>query len=117
MRGGQTVAQPHRQIKCLVVVHRFESSFHAHQYTITDQECLFLSDKLLAHFVQGLKQPKEERHAEQKAESIQSTGPGFTSSTNDLAPASREQPAATRPSARPTHSAHQRSRVRQGAES
>jgi len=46
--GGQTVAQPHRQIQCLVVVHGFECSFHAHQYTITDGECLFLSDKLLA---------------------------------------------------------------------
>ncbi len=47
MVGGQTVAQPHRQIECLIVVHRFECSFHAHQYTITDGECLFLSDKLL----------------------------------------------------------------------
>ena len=48
MVGGQTVAQAHRQIQCLVVVHGFECSFHAHQYTITDGECLFLSDKLLA---------------------------------------------------------------------
>ncbi len=48
MVGGQTVAQPHGQIECLVVVHRFEGSFHAHQYTITDGECPFLSDKLLA---------------------------------------------------------------------
>src|SRR2546425_3263353 len=48
MVGGQTVAQPHRQIECLVVVHGFEGSFHAHQYTITDGECPFLSDKLLA---------------------------------------------------------------------
>src|SRR5205807_1448075 len=48
MVGGQTVAQPHRQIECLVVVHGFECSFHAHQYTITDGEGLFLSDKLLA---------------------------------------------------------------------
>ena len=71
----------------------------------------------LARFVQGLKQPKEERHAERSAESIQPTGPGFTNSPNDLAPASREQPAATRLSGRPTHSAHQRSKVRQGAES
>ncbi len=47
MLGGQTVAQPHRQIECLVVVHGFEGSFHAHQYTITDGECPFLSDKLL----------------------------------------------------------------------
>src|SRR5947207_15535115 len=47
MVGGQAVAQPHRQIECLVVVHGFEGSFHAHQYIITDGECLFLSDKLL----------------------------------------------------------------------
>src|SRR2546423_8875449 len=47
MVGGQTVAQSHRQIECLVVVHGFEGSFHAHQYTITDEECPFLSDKLL----------------------------------------------------------------------
>src|SRR3989442_15716817 len=47
MVGGQTVAQSHRQIECLVVVHGFEGSFHAHQYTITDGQCLFLSDKLL----------------------------------------------------------------------
>src|SRR5437660_2453033 len=46
MVGGQTVAQPYRQIECLVVVHRFECSFHAHQYTITDAGLLF-SDKLL----------------------------------------------------------------------
>ncbi len=30
MLGGQTVAQAHRQIECLVVVHSFEGSFHAH---------------------------------------------------------------------------------------
>src|SRR5438874_2319247 len=47
MLGGQTVAQPHRQIEGLVVVHGFECSFHAHQSTITDGECPFLSDKLL----------------------------------------------------------------------
>src|SRR5437660_12695790 len=46
MVGGQTVAQPHRQFKCLVVVHRFKCSFHVHQYTITAGGLLF-SDKLL----------------------------------------------------------------------
>src|SRR5947207_10376806 len=50
MVGGQAVAQPHRQIECLVVVHGFEGSFHAHQYTITDGEGLFLSDKLLGGY-------------------------------------------------------------------
>lgn len=45
MAGGQTVAQAHRQIERLIVVHRFEGSTHAHQYTISDS--LFLSDKLL----------------------------------------------------------------------
>src|SRR5260370_14753245 len=50
MVGGQTVAQPHRQIECPGVVHRFECSFHAHQYTITDGGLLF-SDKLLADSV------------------------------------------------------------------
>jgi Family of unknown function (DUF5372) len=71
----------------------------------------------LARFVQGLKQPKEERHAEQQTESIQATGPASTSSDNGLAPTSRKPPAATRPPGRPTHSARQTSRVRQGAES
>src|SRR5947209_8255065 len=47
MVGGQAIAQAHGQIECLVVVHGFEGSFHAHQYTITDGQCLFLSDKLL----------------------------------------------------------------------
>src|SRR5438552_3538629 len=46
MVGGQTVAQPHGQFECLVVVHRFESSTHVHQYTIIDGGLLF-SDKLL----------------------------------------------------------------------
>jgi hypothetical protein len=36
MVGRQTVAQPHRQIECLDVVHLFESSTHAQEYTITD---------------------------------------------------------------------------------
>src|SRR5260370_26440539 len=34
MLGRQTITQPHRQIKCLLVVHRFKCSLHAHQYTI-----------------------------------------------------------------------------------
>src|SRR6266702_4264578 len=50
MVRGQTVAQPHRQIECLVVVHRFEGSTHVHQYTITDGGLLF-SDKLLGHSI------------------------------------------------------------------
>src|SRR2546421_12877148 len=46
----------------------------------------------LARFVQGLKQAKEERHAEP---SIQATEPDSTSSDNDLASTPTEQPAAT----------------------
>jgi hypothetical protein len=70
----------------------------------------------LARFVQGLKQAKEERHAEQQAESIQATEPDFTRSDNDLAPTPTEQPAATGSSGCPTHSAHPRSQVRRGAQ-
>ena len=36
MLGGQTVAQPHRQTERLLVVHGFECSTHAQQYTILD---------------------------------------------------------------------------------
>lgn len=43
----QTVAQPHRQIKCLIVVHLFECSTHALQYTIADEGDLLLFNKLL----------------------------------------------------------------------
>ena len=68
----------------------------------------------LARFVQALKQAKEERHAQKSAESIQSSEPNSTSSINDLAPASREQPAAIRLPGRPTHSARPTSRIRQG---
>ncbi|MHB8597324.1 MAG: hypothetical protein ACYDER_11000 [Ktedonobacteraceae bacterium] len=68
----------------------------------------------LARFVQALKQAKEERHAEQAGSSIQSPEPG---SANDLAATPTDQPAATRPSGRPTHSARQTSRVRQGEKS
>ena len=55
MVGGQTVAQPHRQIECLLVVHRFEGSTHVHQYTITDGGLLF-SDKLLGQAYMHLHQ-------------------------------------------------------------
>jgi len=47
MLWGQTITQPHRQIKCLLVVHRFKCSLHAHQDTILAGEPLLLSDKLL----------------------------------------------------------------------
>lgn len=39
--------QPHRQIECLVVVHLFEGSTHALQYTMTPLRDLLLSDTLL----------------------------------------------------------------------
>src|SRR5260370_3292080 len=71
----------------------------------------------LARFVQGLKQVKEERHAEQADALIQSSEPGSASSDNDLVSAPADQPTATRPSGRPTHSARQTSRVRQGERS
>jgi hypothetical protein len=35
MVRGQTVAQSHRQFQRLIIVHCFEGSTHAHQYTIT----------------------------------------------------------------------------------
>src|SRR6266516_2810670 len=44
----QTVAQPHGQIKRLVIVHFFEGSTHNHQYIMTDERHQLLSDKLLA---------------------------------------------------------------------
>src|SRR5947209_9031112 len=47
MVRGQTVAQPHCQFQRLLIVYCFESSTHAHQYTITGQPYLLLSDKLL----------------------------------------------------------------------
>ena len=47
MVRGQTVAQSHRQFQRLIIVHCFEGSTHAHQYTITGQRSLLLSDKLL----------------------------------------------------------------------
>src|SRR6266436_2105244 len=48
MVRGQTVAQPHCQFQRLLIVYCFERSTHAHQYTITGQRYLLLSDKLLA---------------------------------------------------------------------
>jgi hypothetical protein len=48
MVGRQTVAQPYRQIECLVIVHFFEGSTHTHQYIMTHERHQFLSDKLLA---------------------------------------------------------------------
>jgi hypothetical protein len=71
----------------------------------------------LARFVQGLKQVKEERHAEQADALVHSSEPDSASSDNDLASARTDQPTATRPSSRPTHSAHPTSRVRQGERS
>ena len=47
MLWGETVAQPHGQIERLLVIHFFEGSTHAHQYTITAGQGLLLSDKLL----------------------------------------------------------------------
>jgi hypothetical protein len=47
MVGRQTVAQPHGQIERLGVVHLFECSTHAQEYTITDGGYVLLSDKLL----------------------------------------------------------------------
>src|SRR5258708_9146177 len=47
MVGRQTVAQPHRQFECLGVVHLFECSTHAQEYTITNRGEGLLSDKLL----------------------------------------------------------------------
>src|SRR5260370_31165050 len=47
MVGRQTVAQPYRQIECLVIVHFFEGSTHTQQYSMTDERHQFLSDKLL----------------------------------------------------------------------
>src|SRR2546421_7370544 len=62
MVRGQTVAQAHRQIERLLVVHRLECSFHAYQYTMTDGECLFLSDKLLDEwFVQRVLSEEQRR--------------------------------------------------------
>ena len=68
----------------------------------------------LAHLVQGLKQAKEESHAEQAASTIQPTEQCSTSSDDHLASASHEQPTATRSPGRRTHSARPHSRKRQG---
>src|SRR5260370_17862949 len=47
MVGRQTVAQGHCQIGRGGVVHLFECSTHAQEYTITDGGYVLLSDKLL----------------------------------------------------------------------
>src|SRR6266567_2431868 len=49
----------------------------------------------LARFVQGFKQAKEERHAEQQAKSIPSAEPDTPRCDHDLAPTSRKPSAAT----------------------
>ena len=54
MLWGETVAQPHGQIERLLVIHFFEGSTHAHQYTITAGQGLLLSDKLLGAVYQGM---------------------------------------------------------------
>jgi Mn2+/Fe2+ NRAMP family transporter len=54
MLWGETVAQPHGQIERLLVIHFFEGSTHAQQYTITAGQCLLLSDKLLGPFAEDL---------------------------------------------------------------
>src|SRR5260370_11545996 len=54
MVGRQTVAQPHCQIERLGVVHIFECSTHAQEYTITDGGYVLLSDKLLVGQSQNL---------------------------------------------------------------
>jgi len=56
MVRGQTVAQPHCQFQRLLIVHCFESSTPTHQYTITGQRHLLLSDKLLAADLLGTEQ-------------------------------------------------------------
>jgi hypothetical protein len=68
----------------------------------------------LAHLVQGLKQAKEESHAEQAASTIQPTEQCSTSSDDPLASASYEQPTATRSPGRRTHSARAKSGKGQG---
>src|SRR5260370_36462847 len=62
MVGRQTVAQPYRQIECLVIVHFFEGSTHTQQYSMTDERHQFLSDKLLGASIpnRGLMPPGKE---------------------------------------------------------
>src|SRR5947209_18582475 len=54
MLRRQTVAQAHRQFERLIIVHCFEGSTHTHQYIMTDQRYLLLSDKLLGDLIIGL---------------------------------------------------------------
>src|SRR5881275_478046 len=55
MLRRQTVAQAHRQFERLIIVHCFEGSTHTHQYIMTDQRYLLLSDKLLEAYVKDWK--------------------------------------------------------------
>jgi hypothetical protein len=71
----------------------------------------------LARFVQGLKQAKEERHAQQAASSIHPTGSCATSPDNALAPAPTGQSDAIGSSGRSAHSARPSSKIRQGGQS
>jgi hypothetical protein len=68
----------------------------------------------LAHLVQGLKQAKEESHAEQAASTIPPTEQCSTSSDDPLVSASYEQSTAIRSPGRRTHSTRAQSRKRQG---
>src|SRR6266700_6536166 len=69
----------------------------------------------LARLVQQLKQAKEESHAEQTTSTSHPMEQCFPGSADPLASASPEQPAATGAPGRRSHSAHQKSRTRQGA--
>src|SRR5947209_3739980 len=62
----QTVAQAHRQFERLIIVHCFEGSTHTHQYIMTDQRYLLLSDKLLEENLADL-QRHEQEHRERVA--------------------------------------------------
>ncbi|HEY6407323.1 MAG TPA: hypothetical protein VIY29_07645, partial [Ktedonobacteraceae bacterium] len=69
----------------------------------------------LARFVQGLKQAKEEGHAEQAGSLVQQPEQCSPRTDDALASASHEQPTATRTPDRRTHSARPNRRKRQGA--
>src|SRR5258706_15566641 len=68
----------------------------------------------LARLVHQLKQAKEESHAEQTTSTSHPMEQCFPGSADPLASASPEQPAATGAPGRRSHSAHQKSRTRQG---
>ena len=69
----------------------------------------------LARLVHQLKQAKEESHAEQTASTSHPTEQCSPDSADPLVSASPEQPAATGAPGRRSHSAHPKSRTRQGA--